>query len=293
MYLCYLDESGVPEQAQTSHFVFAGLAIPSHQWKAIDQRVVQIKRQFGLMDVELHAAWMARSYSEQGQVPNFDSLAPADRRKAVEALRARTLSQSRGGDRKKFRSLFQKTEGYIHLSRAERIEVLRQSADLIGGWSDIRLFAEAVNKDHSFGLTSAKRTPFEFAFTELVQRFEYFLRNRGAAIQQPLQGMLIQDNNDTLARKLTDLMRRFHHEGTAWTDIEHIIETPFFVDSTLTAMVQLADIVGYATRRFFENGETDLFDRIYGRFDRTPKGVVGIRHFTASTCDCRVCRDHA
>lgn len=293
MYLCYLDESGVPEQAQTSHFVFAGLAILANHWKEIDKRVVQIKNRYALSDVEIHTAWVARSYSEQEHVPNFELLSPDDRRKAVEAHRRQALAKSRGGDRKKYRSLFQKTDGYIHLTRGERMSVLRECADLIGGWTDIRLFAEAVDKTHSYGLLSAKRTPFEFAFTELIQRFEYFLRNRGAAIDQFLQGMLIQDNNDTLAGKLTDLMRRFHREGTAWTNIDHIIETPFFVDSTLTSMVQLADIVGYATRRFFENGETDLFDRIYGRFDRTPKGVVGIRHFTTTSCVCRVCQEHA
>ena len=44
-------------------------------------------------------------------------------------------------------------------------------------------------------------------------------------------------------------------------------------------MVQVADLVAYATRRFFDNGETDLFDRFYSRYDRTPGGLlVGLRH---------------
>lgn len=63
----------------------------------------------------------------------------------------------------------------------------------------------------------------------------------------------------------------------------------------LTSMIQLADLIAYATRRFFENGETDLFDRFYPRFDRLPRGgpVVGIRHFTGSfECHCKVCMDH-
>ena len=38
MYLCCLDESGVPENAQTSHFVFAGLATLSPHWKAVVER---------------------------------------------------------------------------------------------------------------------------------------------------------------------------------------------------------------------------------------------------------------
>ena len=86
MYLCYLDESGVPENAQTTHFVFAGLAVPAVQWKAIDKRVDQIKSRFGLLGVELHTAWMARTYSEQLQVPGFESLSRDDRRTAVTTL---------------------------------------------------------------------------------------------------------------------------------------------------------------------------------------------------------------
>ena len=58
-----------------------------------------------------------------------------------------------------------------------------------------------------------------------------------------------------------------------------LIETPFFVDSALTNMVQVADVCAYAFRRFFEKGETDLFDRIYRRMDRRGSTVVGARHY--------------
>ena len=47
----------------------------------------------------------------------------------------------------------------------------------------------------------------------------------------------------------------------------------------LTSMVQMADLCAYATRRFFENGELDLFDRIFGRFDQARGRMVGIRHY--------------
>jgi hypothetical protein len=56
--------------------------------------------------------------------------------------------------------------------------------------------------------------------------------------------------------------------------------------------VQVADLCAYATRRYFENDERDLFDRIYSRFDRAGSAVVGIRHFAPESCPCRVCKDH-
>ena len=111
-------------------------------------------------------------------------------------------------------------------------------------------------------------------------------------MNRDLSGFIIQDHNETVAKRLTSMMRRFHAKGTRWTNIPHIIETPFFVDSHLTSMVQMADLCAYATRRFFENNEIDLFNRIYPQFDRVGQAVVGIRHFTAAGCRCRVCRDH-
>jgi hypothetical protein len=102
----------------------------------------------------------------------------------------------------------------------------------------------------------------------------------------------VHDNNETVAKKHTRLMRRFHREGTLWTRIERLIETPLFVDSSLTRLVQIADLCGYALRRYLENGETDLFTRIFPRADRRGSVVVGVRHFTVSSCQCEICKGH-
>ena len=53
-------------------------------------------------------------------------------------------------------------------------------------------------------------------------------------------------------------MKRFHQQGTLWTEIKHIIETPLFVDSQLTSLVQIADPCAYSLRRYLENSETEL-----------------------------------
>ena len=187
---------------------------------------------------------------------------------------------------------YRKTQDYLHLTFSERHHLLTDLADVIATWQDVRLFAEVIDKRYAYS-EIRQYSPYEFAFTELVQRFEYFLRNRGNFLGTHLNGLLVQDNNETVAKRLTLMMRRFHRLGTRWTGIEHIIETPLFVDSHLTSMVQMADLCAYATRRMFENGESDLFGRIYPKFDRVPNGVVGIRHYTTSGCRCRPCSDHA
>lgn len=295
MFACYLDESGVPENAGTRYFVLVGLAIDARRWKAIETEINSIKRGFGLEDNEIHTAWMARRYTEQERILNFEQLSPADRRREVEQRRTQHLLKlTATGNRKQLDSAkknYRKTAAYVHLTRDERLTLVRNLADTIASWHDARLFSEVIDKRIVYAQPNIRQPPFEFAFTELIQRYEYFLRHRGNFLNQELLGFIVQDNNETVARRLTELMIRFHREGTRWTNIDHIFETPFFVNSQLTSMVQMADLCGYSIRRYYENRETDLFDRIYPRFDRTPQGIVGIRHFTSPACNCRVCAD--
>ena len=54
-------------------------------------------------------------------------------------------------------------------------------------------------------------------------------------------------------------------------------ETPLFVGSELTGMVQVAYLCGYAHRRYLENGEEELFDLVFQRADRKGDIAVGVR----------------
>lgn len=141
-------------------------------------------------------------------------------------------------------------------------------ARLIGPWRDTRLFADAQNKLHT-----AKVPGFDFAFEQVVTRFNTFL----SSTQGP-HGLIVQDNNETVARRLTEAMRRYHRDGTTWRRLDRIIETPLFVDSSLTSMIQLADLCAYYTRRFFEKGESAEFGHFYPRFDKRGGRLVGLRH---------------
>jgi hypothetical protein len=283
--ICYLDESGTPEAgSNSSHFVLLGIAIPAQSWKEKDREVDAVKRRFGLERAEIHAAWMARDYPEQATVHAFESLSWTDRRDAVVA--ARTLNLSRPRTNNQQRSLLRnyvKSEPYVHLSREERFDCLFDLAALLAGWGDARIFAEAQDKVHG-----GNACGFDSAFEQVVTRFNTYLELTSQAL-----GLLVQDNNQTVSRRLTEMMRSFHDSGTSWSEITRIVETPMFVDSGLTSMVQLADLSAFATRRFFEKGQVALFDRLYRRFDWHQGTLVGLRHYTgAHECRCRVCIDH-
>ena len=209
------------------------------------------------------------------------------RERSAQLIRVDALKGSNAA--RELRKNYRKTDAYIHLTLEERRDCLRELADLIGGWGNTRLFCHSIDKT-SFVTAPPTIPPREEAFTQVVTRFEKYLENLGDPTSI---GLLAHDHDETSADRLTQLMRQFHAGGTMWTNITRIIETPFFVDSKLTIGVQLADLCAYATRRYCEKQETDLFDRIWPRFHRLGKRVVGIRHYIGGrNCDCRICSEH-
>ena len=227
MYFCYLDESGTPQLgAETSHFVLIGLAIPAAAWHEKDRRVNAIKARYSLKDIEIHTGYLARRFPEQDHIPNFEKLDSVQRRTAVQTERNNSLIKAaalKSGDRlKALKKLYAKSADYIHLTHAQRAKLLGDLADEIGSWNDARLFAEAVDKSTMPPGTDI----FEKAFEQLVTRFHTFLSKRetervnrgGTSTARSVEnfGLLIEDNNQTVAKNITALMRRFHIQGTLW-----------------------------------------------------------------------------
>lgn len=293
MYFCYIDESGTPQMpGNTSHYVLAGVSIPISHWKKCDKAISAIKQKYQLLDAEIHTGWILRSYLEQTKIANFEKLSYRDRRYEVDKIRKSELLRlqriNNHSHFKQARKTYKHTDPYIHLTHKERIGFLVEIADWIGKKSFIRIFAECIDKVF-FDPAKARRTVDEQALEQLVTRFERYMDNVSTG-DKMRYGALIHDNNQTVSRKHTELMKRFHEHGTLFREISHIIETPLFVDSELTSMVQIADLCSVALRRYFENGEGDLLNRISPRFDKYRKNeIVGVRHFTEQGCSCMFC----
>ncbi len=298
MYLCYIDESGNPDMSgNTTHFVLAGISIPIWHWRDADRDIRKIKKKYDLQDEEIHTAWLLRKYWEQNQIDDFEKLSRIERRREVETFRSRnliTLQQDRRR-RKSYRQTqknYRKTKMYVHLTLEERHDFVDEVANCIASWGFARLFAECIDKLH-FDPNRTRKSMAEQAFEQVITRFEKYLQIIAAG-QNNLQnyGLIVHDNNETVARKHTNMMKEFHRNGTLFTEIKHIIETPLFVDSQLTSMVQIADLCSYALRRYVENEEEKLFNWIYARADRFQTKTVGVRHFTKESCSCKICLEH-
>lgn len=295
MYLLYIDESGTSSiHGNTSHFILAGLSIPIWHWKDCDREISILKQRYSLSNSEIHTAWILRSYLEQNKIPNFSSLNHQQRRSEVKKQRKiELLRLHRTNNPKHHRQTkknFVKTDDYIHLTYDERKRFISEIANCISDWGFARLFAECIDKVN-FAPPRGGSDIDTQAFEQIVSRFEQFLESIGGGKKQCF-GLLIHDNNQTVAKKHTSLMKRFHQDGTLWTRVKNIIETPLFVDSELTSLVQIADLCSYAIRKYLENQERDLFSAIFKRADRRGNNVVGIRHFTSDSCRCEICSNH-
>ncbi len=291
-----MDESGTPDvPGNTSHYVLVGVSIPAENWKDCDAEIQSIKRRYDLTDQEIHVAWILRRYLEQSQIPGFEGMSRSQRRS--EAQRHRTaellrLQRVRNTNQyKQTKKNYQKTEPYTHLTFAERQQFITDVAKRLSGWTFARLFAECVDKVH-FDPARAGSPIEDQAFEQIVTRFESYLHATSTRVTPKHVGLLVHDNNETVAKKHTELMKKFHDRGTQWRNLEHVVETPLFVSSELTGMVQVADLCGYALRRYLENGEEDLFDLVFARADRIGPTAVGVRHFTRAACLCKICAAH-
>jgi hypothetical protein len=296
MYLCYIDESGTPDiPGNTSHYVLSGLAIPIEKWKHCDTEINFIKKKYGLEDQEIHTGWLIRKYLEQSKILGFEELDRTERRRQSTVQRNISLlalqKSNNTGLYKQTKKNYVKTAPYMHLTYQERYEFIKEIASAISKWSFARLFAECIDKIH-FDPSKTGLSVDEQALEQIISRFEQYLRIYSRNIETKKYGLIIHDNNETVARKHTQLMKNFHKQGTFWTNIENIIETPLFVDSELTVMIQLSDVCCYSIRRYLENNENELFDLIFTRGDRKNNKCVGVRHFTNKSCACEICKSH-
>lgn len=151
-------------------------------------------------------------------------------------------------------------------------------------YNTTRLFACAIDKKDYPG-----RDPVEMAFEDLCKRFDLFLGRRKAAGDSQ-RGMIILDKT-TRETSLQKLSREFRKVGTQWGVLKNIADTPFFVDSRASRLVQIADHVAYSVFRRYNAGDAQYFDLIAHRFDADDNVIHGLAHKHAErhACTCPCC----
>jgi hypothetical protein len=160
-------------------------------------------------------------------------------------------------------------------------EVLRTVAS---SHPSTRAFACAVHK-----ASFPHSDPMELAFEELCNRFDRLLKRLHAA-GDTQRGLIILDES-SYETSLQRLAREFRMLGTRWGVLKNLADTPLFVDSIASRVVQIADHIAYSVYRRYEAGDAQFFDIIASRFDEDNNRVHGLVHKQTNDphCMCVAC----
>jgi Protein of unknown function (DUF3800) len=160
---------------------------------------------------------------------------------------------------------------------------------LVGEWqhegsgSKIQPFAIVIDRDHS-------QSPTETSYGELLFTFDNFLRD-GRRGGDPHNGILIADRS------------RYERTLQAWVEIARasrrptgdprrlyaLAETPFFVDSKSTRLMQIADLVAYSLYRGYNADDWSWANSLTPGLSQESGRLV---HFTSDQkCSCTACTD--
>ncbi len=149
--------------------------------------------------------------------------------------------------------------------------------------SKIEPFVVVIDRNHS-------QSPTETAYGELLFMFDNFLRE-GRREGRMHNGVLIADRSryERTLEAWVELARtRFKRPRQDPRRLYALAETPFFVDSQSTRLMQIADLVAHAFYRAYNAGD-DAFAAscLPALMDQTPPRIV---HFTSdANCQCSAC----
>ena len=131
--------------------------------------------------------------------------------------------------------------------------------------------------------------PLQRCFEELFLRFHERLQRLTRA-DDPNLGIVVADKAK-YESILQPVVQQWRDSGTRFGRVRNIVEVPLFVDSRATRMIQLADMVAYATYRYYQAGDDALFAPLLPAFD-TEAGVIhGLVHLVPRyrSCPCPAC----
>ncbi|MCE7029847.1 DUF3800 domain-containing protein [Jiella avicenniae] len=171
------------------------------------------------------------------------------------------------------------------VEKARRLDAYRRALAILGTSRLVHVFGVAVHK-----ASVSPDDPMERAFEAVANRFDRFL-GRLHKQNNTQRGLIVLDKS-SYETSLQGLATNFRSVGHRWGQLFNLTDVPLFVDSRATRLIQYADLVAYALRRYYENGQSAYLDTISGRFDAQGGVVHGLAHMVSPEypCNCQACR---
>ncbi len=168
-----------------------------------------------------------------------------------------------------------------------RVEIIKDALSVFRGPSraNLRAFGMVVEK-----AVVSPDDPVEHAYEQMCTRFDKYLRRIYNRRRERQRGLIVVDKSryeDTLQ----GLAHSYREDGTRWGSLRNLSEVPLFVDSRMSRLIQLADLVSFALWKKFEHGKMDLMLEIVDSFDREGRVYHGLYHKRdpGRRCDCAAC----
>lgn len=172
--------------------------------------------------------------------------------------------------------------------RERREQIICDAISLIANQKrSVTLFAIVVEKS----ALKEDQSPLSYAFEELCNRFNLFLRRNYRKNNERQRGLIIMDETKHEGA-LQSLAREFRVNGTRWGKLRNLSEVPLFANSKVSRLLQLADLVAYATWRRYEHKDGRFFDALLCKFDQEGRILHGLVHRTSNrkACYCPACQ---
>lgn len=172
---------------------------------------------------------------------------------------------------------------------AKRHALAHALLDLVSNWqhvsssSYVQPFATVIDRQHS-------QSAVETAYGELLFSFDRYLR-QGRKRGEPHNGVLVADRctyESALAGWVELKRGRARRPKQDPRRLYALAETPFFVDSRSTRLMQLADLVAHATFRAYNSEDWTWAKTLEPAFLRD--GERRVTHLTGDkACACPAC----
>ena len=105
------------------------------------------------------------------------------------------------------------------------------------------------------------------------------------------RGLIVLDES-SYETSIQTLAVNFRRDGHRWGLTRNLSDVPLFVDSRATRMIQFADMVAYALRRYYEKGDSTYIDILGPKFDAEGGVIHGLVHVIpqGAQCNCLACK---
>lgn len=165
--------------------------------------------------------------------------------------------------------------------KVQRIEAMKEALNIVArSHPSNRIFACVIKKS-ALAAAASKGTlmydPIKLAFEQLSTRFDHYL-TRLHQFNDTQRGIVIFDKS-TYESTIQNLAINFRTIGHTWGVLRNFSEVPLFLDSRASRLIQLADLIAYATFRRYSKSDMFFFDIFKNRIDQHAGVIHGLYEF--------------